>query len=274
MGCVRNAHVVCNDHIQGGSVTQTEDRDAAPARRSGVQSVDRAFAALNVLGHASGPLTVQEVARGSGLDRTVAHRLLKTLKSHNVVAEDRGSYSLGPQTVLMATRYTESLLVRRLALPYMLDLQAGDLADSPFTVNLSIAVGDVSAVLERIWTLTAPLDLVLSSGDLFAIEMTATGRSILSHLDDDAIDDIIGPDRHAAVRSTILSAREHGGVAVSEGEAIPGVRGMAAAIVAPNGQPVAAIGISSPDAADLLHPESSLAAKLARSARAVGKMLP
>ena len=49
---------------------------------------------------------------------------------------------------------------------------------------------------------------------------------------------------------------------------------MAVAIVAPNGAPVAAIGISSPDSTDMLNPESPLAAKLARSARAVGKMLP
>lgn len=247
---------------------------ATPPRRSGVQSVDRAFAALDVLGHAAGPLSVQEVARGSSLDRTVAHRLLKTLKNHGVVVEDRGSYSLGPQTVLMATRYTESLLVRRLALPYMLDLQSRDLADSPFTVNLSIAVGDVSAVLERIWTATAPLDLVLSSGDLFALERTATGRSILAHLDDGAIDAAIGSERHKAVRPALASAREHDGVAVSEGEAIPGIRGMAAAIVSSDGTPVAAIGISSPDSTNLLDAGSPLAAKLARSVHAVGKMLP
>jgi IclR family acetate operon transcriptional repressor len=250
-----------------------ESPDRPAERRSGVQSVDRAFAALDVLGRASGALTVQEVARRSGLDRTVAHRLLKTLKTHHAVVEDSGSYQLGPQTVLMATRYTESLLVRRFALPYMLDLQSRDLAGLAFTVNLSIAIGDVSAVLERIWTPSTPLDLVLASGDLFPLDRTATGRSILSHLDDDAIDQTIGAERHAAIRIALESARANGGLAMSEGEAIPGVRAMAAAILGPDGTPVAAIGISSPNPAEGLEPGSALGAKLARSATSVGRML-
>jgi IclR family acetate operon transcriptional repressor len=243
-------------------------------RRSGVQSVDRAFALLDVLGHAPTPLTVQEAARRAGLDRTVAHRLLKTLRGHDVVTEDRGSYRLGPQTVLMATRYTESLLVRRVAMPYMVDLQARDLADSPFTVNLSIAVGDVSAVLERVWTPTAPLDLVLSSGDLFALERTATGRSILCHLSPEEVEAAIGPERHAQVLPALDQARRHGGVAISDGEAVLGVRAMAAAIVSSQGKPVAAIGISSPARSDQLVPGSTLAQKLTRTVSMVGKMLP
>ncbi|MEV6320844.1 IclR family transcriptional regulator [Nocardia sp. NPDC051787] len=254
--------------------TIDNDENRQQTRRSGVQSVDRAFAVLDVLGHSSEPLTVQEVAKRGGLDRTVAHRLLKTLKCHNAVVESNGSYRLGPQTVLMATRYTESLLVRRLALPYMLDLQMRELVDSPITVNLSIAVGDVSAVVERIWTPTAPLDLVISSGDLFPLERTATGRSILAVLDESEVDAAIGTDRHASVKEILAETKANDGVAISRSEAIPGVVGLAAAIVAPGGKPVAAIGISCPEPQSILAPDSDIAAKLARNVRAIGRMLP
>ena len=251
----------------------SEPVPSAPTRRPGVQSVDRAFAALGALQHSSIPLSVQDVARNSGLDRTVAHRLLKTLSAHKMVSEERGAYQLGPMTVLMAARYTESFLVRRLALPYMVDLQSRDLAQSSATVNLSIVVDDVSAVLERIWTPSTPLDLVLSSGDLFPVDRTATGRSILAYLDEDVVETILGPERHAQARPALQRVRTNGGIAVSEGEAIPGVRAIAAAVLTKDGSPVASIGISSPDPDLPLTPESAVAAKLVRSAHAVGKML-
>lgn len=244
------------------------------SRRSGVQSVDRAFAALQTLQDASGPLSVQEVARESGLDRTVAHRLLKTLKSHGMVVEERGTYRMGPQPVLMATRYTESLMVRRLALPYMVDLQARHLAGSPFTVNLSIAVGAHSVVVERIWTPTTPLDLVLSSGDLFPVDVTATGRAILAYTDDSEVEALLGRERHAAIRPVLEQVRANDGLALSEGEAVAGINALAAVIRAQSGIPVAAIAVSCPDGQGNPGLDSPLAAHVQRAATAVGRALP
>jgi DNA-binding IclR family transcriptional regulator len=244
------------------------------SRRSGVQSVDRAFAALETLQESSTPLSVQEVARESGLDRTVAHRLLKTLKTHGMVLEERGAYRLGPQPVLMATRYTESLMVRRLALPYMVDLQTRYLAGSPFTVNLSIAVGEHSVVIERIWTPTTPLDLVLSSGDLFPVDVTATGRAILAYMDDTTVKELLGSERHDAIRSVLEGVRAHEGLASSEGEAVPGVNALAAVIRGKSGAPVAAIAVSCPDSTGQPGIDSPLAAHLQRAASAVGRTLP
>lgn len=243
-------------------------------RRSGVQSVDRAFAALQTLQDASAPLSVQEVARESGLDRTVAHRLLKTLKSHGMVLEERGSYRLGPQPVLMASRYTESLMVRRLALPYMVDLQTRHLAGSPFTVNLSIAVGDYSVVVERIWTPTTPLDLVLSSGDHFPVDVTATGRAILAYLDESEVEELLGSERHAAIKSVLEEVRAREGLAHSQGEAVAGINALAAVIRAQSGIPVAALAVSCPEGQGQPSLDSPLAAHLQRAATAVGRALP
>lgn len=245
-----------------------------PARRSGVQSVDRAFTALQTLQDANTPLSVQEVARQSGLDRTVAHRLLKTLKAHGMVLEERGSYRLGPQPVLMATRYTESLMVRRLALPYMVDLQTRHLAGSPFTVNLSIAVADNSVVVERIWTPTTPLDLVLSSGDLFPLDVTATGRAILAYLDESDVEALLGSERHEAIQPVLADVRAHEGLAYSQGEAVAGINAVAAVIRAQSGAPVAAIAVSCPEGQGQPGLDSPIAAHLQRAATAVGRALP
>lgn len=96
-----------------------------------MQYVARAFDVLNTLLDSTSPMSVPV---GSGVDS-------------------------------VADRYLDDLLVRRLALPYMVELQANDIADRPWTATLSVAVGAKSAVIERIWTTRTPLDLVLAVGD-------------------------------------------------------------------------------------------------------------
>ena len=107
----------------------SEDEAGTP-RRAVVQSVGRAFEILEILKDATVPMSALELARATGLDRTVVHRLLRTLSQHGMTIEERGTFRLGPSSVLLAHRYLDNLLVRRLALPYLLDIQAGDLAKS------------------------------------------------------------------------------------------------------------------------------------------------
>jgi IclR family transcriptional regulator, acetate operon repressor len=251
-----------------------EDRDAMPAdRRTSVQSVDRAFSLLRELAAKSVPRSVLELSTATGIDRTVAHRLLKTLSRQQMVMDEGGTYRLGPESVLLANAYVDSLQVRRLALPYMVDMQAHDLNDVPWTVSLSIPVGAISTVVERIWTPRTPLDVVLSSSDNLPLESTGTGRSILAYYPVERVREILGTGRAETLADTLQAIRDAGGVGMSHGEAIAGVDGIAAAIRAPNGEPVAALAVVGVDLGDELSYESRLAHKLRRTAQAIGRLI-
>ena len=217
------------------------------------------------------PMTALELSRASGLDRTVVHRLLRTLGEHGMVIEERGAHTLGPASVLLANRYVDNLLVRRLALPYLLDLQAAAVGDKPWPVTLLIPVGPVVTVVERIWTRSVPLDMVLDIGDTFPIDLAAAGRALLAYREEDEARALVGDERYDAVAETLERVREAGGVALSSGEAIPGISAMAAAIRSRRGYAVAAVASSGLDLGDQMSDESALAGRLRRSARAVGQ---
>jgi IclR family transcriptional regulator, acetate operon repressor len=176
--------------------------------------------------------------------------------------------------VLMANRYVDNLLVRRLALPYLLDLQASVIGERAWNVSLSIPVGEVSTVVERIWSRSLPLDAVLDIGDTHPIDRSAAGRSILAYYEASDAREVIGAGRYSEVEPVLERVREAGGVALSAGEASPGTRAVAAVIRSRRSQPVAAVAVSGLDLGDELAYDSSLAGHLRRAAEAVGHSTP
>jgi len=62
------------------------DAVAAPSKNAGSQTLDRGIRALEMVAAASGGMTVQDVADGLGVHRTIAHRLLATLADHRLIA--------------------------------------------------------------------------------------------------------------------------------------------------------------------------------------------
>jgi IclR family acetate operon transcriptional repressor len=279
---LRNAHVDYSDLLpRRSSRAEAEpdnhgveaDGSSDASRRWVVQSVGRAFEILNVLKEAPLPMSALEIANASGLDRTVVHRLLRTLSQHGMAVEERGSFQLGPASVLLAHRYLDNLLVRRLALPYLLDLQGGAVGDRPWTVTLSIPVDDVTTVIERIWTRAAPLGMVLDIGDTFPIDLGAAGRSVLAYRSEAEARALLGDERYDAVAPTLHEVRDAGGVALSRGEARAGVYAVAAGILSRRGKAVASVSVSGLDLGDELAYDSSLAGHLRQAAHAVGQSL-
>lgn len=264
----------------GSSAARAHDEGAggggaggAAQRRSSVQSVTRAFQILEILEDSSVPMSVLEISRAVGLDRTVVHRLLRTLAQHGMVVDERGAYGLGPASVLLANRYLDNLLVRRLALPYLLDLQASAVGDRPWTVTLTIPVGDVTTVIERIWTRSAPLGMVLDIGDTFQIDLAASGRAVLAYRPEEEVRALLRDERWEALAPLLARVREVDGVALSRGEAIPGVYAIAAAIRSRRGHALASVSVSGLDLGDQLSDESMLAGQVRRAAHAIGQSL-
>lgn len=72
----------------------------APARRSSVQSVDRALEILEVIAGQGGAASLSDLAAETGLPAATAHRLLKTMTAKGFVIQlQNRSYGLGDKLV-------------------------------------------------------------------------------------------------------------------------------------------------------------------------------
>jgi IclR family transcriptional regulator, acetate operon repressor len=243
------------------------------ARKTLVQSVSRAVAVLGVLRDAPGPMSALAVAQVSGLDRTVVHRLLKTLTSNGFAIEADGSYRVGPAVVLLANRYIADRSIRRVAVPYLVDLQTHAIGDRPWTVTMSIPVDGVTTVIERIWTKTTPLGLVLDIGDTFPVDRTAVGRSLLAYHPAAQVTELIGERRHAELAGVLEEIRSSGGVGLAQGVAGAAVEAVAAVIRSRRGEPLAGVAVTGVSLGDQLDYDSPLARSLRRAADSIGQLV-
>lgn len=68
----------------------------------GVQSLNRAFDILEVIGNSGDPVTLKKIAETTGLPKTTVYRLLSNLENRNYVrCDNRGAYHLGGQLLSM-----------------------------------------------------------------------------------------------------------------------------------------------------------------------------
>ncbi|MGW2651818.1 IclR family transcriptional regulator [Streptomyces sp. NPDC001393] len=244
-------------------------------RRSVVQSVERATKVLFILRDSPEPLSAMEVAEQAGFERTVAHRLLRTLVLSGLVSEPRsGRYGIGAAAALLGNRYVDGLAVRRAALPLMVDMQARLMGDQPWTLTLAIAVGDTATIIERMWSASTPLELVFDTGGAFPIDTSSAGRCILAYLPEEEVVALIGEARSAALSVTLEEIRQANGVGLSRGEASKYLQSVAAVIRSRSGAPMGALGVGGADLGAELDYDSPLASQLRRSASVIGNQLP
>ncbi|ODU05967.1 MAG: hypothetical protein ABS81_06000 [Pseudonocardia sp. SCN 72-86] len=252
------------------SLTQSD----APSRdrRALVQSVSRALDILDLLREAGRPMSPADLAKAADLDRTVVYRLLRTLSQRQMVSEGESGFTLGPETVLLGHRYLDALPLRRIALPYMIDLQTKFLQDRPWTLALFIAIGRLGAVVERMWTAATPLGLVLDQGATSPLEVTAAGRGLLAYLDAAEAEAIL-KEQYSALRPSLEEIRAANGVALLHPSTSNGLEAVACVIRRPDGTPVAAIGVGGLDLGAELATDSTLATQLRHAADAIGRMI-
>src|SRR5579875_936862 len=118
--------------------------------KSRVQSVSRACQLLQALGEDSpGERTVLDLARATGMDRTIAYRLLRTLADNGLASERGGRYAIGARAATLSLAYIEHTGLRQAALPYAVDLHA-ELGDTPWIVSLAIPALDCAILVERL----------------------------------------------------------------------------------------------------------------------------
>jgi IclR family acetate operon transcriptional repressor len=139
----------------------------------------RAFALLERIVRADGPITLREAADGSGLPKPTAHRILAMLENAGLLLRESGGRRLSPGSRL--TRIALDALLNaaarapRHAILKSLAQTVGE------TVNLTMLDGSEVVYLDRVET-AWPLRMTLQPGSRVPLHCTASGKLLLASL--------------------------------------------------------------------------------------------
>jgi DNA-binding IclR family transcriptional regulator len=203
------------------------------------RTVDRALVLLRAVGE-HGPAGSAELARHTGLNRTVVHRLLATLAARGFVQRDAEGYALGTALVELGSRARADVRQRARPVLERLSAQFGE------TCVLTVA-DDVDAVA---------VDQVLGSEHLVRVEYApgfrhplavgAHGRAVLAFADRALVDRVMAACAEPSALESALAATRERGWAVSHDELQFGASGVAAPLLDEQGAAMASVGIVAP----------------------------
>ena len=150
------------------------DDDAEPA--GGVIAVTRALSLMEVFEVGESSLSLAELSRRSGMHKTTALRLARTLAlSQYMVQTDDGQWRLGPAAGWLGARYQSGFDVNRVVEPTLHDLvkQTGESA------SFYVREGDIRACVARV---EGPQSVRhhVRIGERLPLDKGAPGRVILA----------------------------------------------------------------------------------------------
>ncbi|MDT5310964.1 MAG: hypothetical protein QOE48_6691 [Mycobacterium sp.] len=187
--------------------------ESQPTTTPGSQTLARGLNALQLVADAPAGLTVQQVADGIGVHRTIAYRLLGTLAQFRFVAKgEDGRYRPAAGLAVLGASFDRN--VRQLSVPILRAL-ADDLGT---TVSLLVAEGDQQVAIAVIVPNQVAYQLAFHEGSRYSLDRGAAGIALLSSL----------PPRPEE-RDLVILAREQGWV-ITHGEIEPNTYGLAVAV--------------------------------------------
>jgi IclR family transcriptional regulator, acetate operon repressor len=226
----------------------------------------------NLLSTLPSGATALEVARRTGMDRGTIHRLLKAMACWQLVETDDGVYRLGAGALLSASSYLTRLPLRRVALPYAIDLQ-NIIADRSAIVSVALPVGDQIVLIDRMWTVSTPFNVIADLDDRFEIDRCTSGRAILATLPADQVEGLLGPQRQAAVAARLDQVRQNGGYSFGNSEQRAGLSSMGYPIRSGTGPARGALVVAGLEMQDDLHAASALARHMQRACAGIADRL-
>lgn len=206
---------------------------------------------LEAVARAERPCGVSEIARATGLTRSNAHRLLRSLSDLRYLRHDveNGHYSVAAPLLELGFLAARSLDAHAVAHPIMVELakQTGE--------NIVMSIlddGDVLSV-DRVES-SAPIRSYIRIGQRTPSHCTSPGKALLAHADESqvmaAAAKLVRFTNRTIVTVTDLEAElarvRRAGHAVSRGEWREGVNGIAAPVRNRAGQVRAALSVSGP----------------------------
>ncbi|MBE7186923.1 IclR family transcriptional regulator [Jatrophihabitans endophyticus] len=213
----------------------------------GTQSIDRAAQLLTLVVEADGPITFSELADETGLPRSTTSRLLAALEANRLLERSAGgAYRSGALFALYATRHDPWSQIARLADPVLrrVGVETGE------TVNLAIPRGDSVVQIAQVDS-----TYMLSSRDWMQVAVpphcSALGKVLYAWhalpLPEGALEQLT--DRSLATSEALrrqLTGIRRRGFAVTSSELEIGLDAIAAPVRGPDGDVIAALGVSGP----------------------------
>ncbi len=236
------------------SETAAQD-DGADKRQSSlfVGSTEKAFQVLHAFDGPQRFMTLADIARASGLDRSAAQRLVHTLETLGYIKRvpETRNYALSSKVLQLSYSYLRANELIDKALPYLLDIsrRLGE------TTNLQELDGpDIVFVARFPGQHLAHIDIVV--GSRLPTFFTASGTAMLSLMSEDEQRAILArtnltpltPFTETDPEALLARVRQAGerGYAITVNQAVMGDISVGAAITDEHGRPVAALTISVP----------------------------
>lgn len=194
----------------------------------GSQTLARGLTALQLVADAPSGLTVQQVADGIGVHRTIAYRLLATLAQFRFVAKgEDGRYRPAAGLAVLGASFDRNL--RQLTVPTLRAL-ADDLGT---TVSLLVAEGDQQVAIAVIVPTQVAYQLAFHEGSRYPLDRGAAGIALLASM----------PTRPEE-RDLVARTRKQGWV-ITHAEIEPNTYGLAVPVDRPAPSPPTCINLIS-----------------------------
>jgi DNA-binding IclR family transcriptional regulator len=218
-----------------------------------IQALDRGLLLLERLAMTAQPVSLAELSRHLGVDRSTAHRLLGTLQQRGYVQQEAVSrhYRLGLKLVMLSRHVLDNLPWQAAARE---GLRALMLATGE-SVNLVVSSsGQFTCVMQQ--PSDAALTVTSEVGAVYAPHATAAGKVLLAHLPAEQLAECLGPQPLLAYTPRTITDRTALGLhlntvkrlayAIDDEERYPAVRCVAAPILNHQAEVIAALSLSGP----------------------------
>src|SRR4051794_7346507 len=223
--CIRRRRVTS---VDSSLVSEAEDP------RQGIQSVELALTIVEALERGLGPMSLTQIAQGSGMAPSKAHRYLVSLVRVGLVAQSQrsGLYDLGP-----AARRIGVESLRRMDEVGLVSEHLPALRDrTSHAVNLAVW-GDLGPVLVRWDYGSHALPITVRVGATLPLLTSSVGLTYLTYLPESLTSPVLrselGPGHEGTAPTEVERVKEavrRRGVAETSGGVIPGVTSLAAPV--------------------------------------------
>ncbi|MBD2894490.1 IclR family transcriptional regulator [Actinomadura nitritigenes] len=247
---------------------------AAPTRRDAPPSmIERMTLILDAFNGPSARLTLEDVARRTGLPRSTAHRILDQLVRQRWLAHHSFGYGLGQRALGLGGQDGGHGKIREAAAPYLHELQV----TTGLVAHLAVLDGAEVFYLDKLGGRLAA-SVPSRVGGRAPAHSTALGKAMLAWLEPEQVDALLGTGITRLTSRTIGElgtlhqelhrVRQRRGLAFERGESFPGIACVAVAIRGADG-PVAGISL----VGDIHTPLENVAPLVVTAARETSQVL-
>jgi DNA-binding IclR family transcriptional regulator len=170
-----------------------------------VETLIRFYRIIELLENSS-ELRLKDIADSLNIDKSTIHRFLKTLLKYNFVKINPSNkkYSLGLKFLNIATKLIDSIDIRNIAHPYLIELEE----ISNETIHLTTFDGKRVVYIDKIES-REPIRMYSRIGNIAPINCTAAGKVILAYQPEGVINSIIESlDFISLTKNTITGKEE------------------------------------------------------------------